>query len=548
MAAKDGTLPQGSFGSLSLRDEIVAGWVTAAALIMFVATASQTMGAALRGLAGSAGPVDRFAVTSLLLNVALILFAWKRHKEIRVTMRQRADSERRAHLLRTRDLHTELLNRRSLRERGNDMIEAADAAGTNVALMVINLIRFKKVNQLYGEAVGDGLLRIIAGIILNTAPDEALCARLGSDEFAVAIPFAGEGDQALREFAEQLHATLTSPVEIMGATLHMRTAIGAARLDAHCIDFSGLLRRADIAMHAARDADGKKPVWFEARMERVVRARNEIEMGLKRGLSRGEFVPYYQPQVEFGSGRIRGFEMLARWNHPTDGVVGAEAFIPVAEETGLIAELSESLIKLALEDAKKWDPGLTLAVNISPRQLTDPWLAQKIIKLLSEAGFPPERLELEITESGMVENLEVAQNVVTSLKNQGIRLALDDFGTGYSSLAHLRALPFDRIKIDRSFVLSLNKDPESWTIVKAIVNLGESLGVPITAEGVESGAIELRLRDLRCELGQGWFFGEPLPADETIRLLADHDLVAGDSGENEAPGIAGRRGGARSAA
>ena len=536
-ASAAASTPSKRFGSLTLRDEIVAGWVTAAALILFVATASQTLGAALQGFFEPGTEVDRSAVTSLLLNIALILFAWKRHKEIRATMRQRVAADRRAHLLRTRDLHTELLNRRSLRERGNALIEEADKAHINVALMVINLIRFKKVNELYGEAVGDGLLRIIAGIILNTAPRDALCARLGSDEFAVAIPFEDgkDAEAELAAFVDQLHGTLTAPVEIMGASLNMRAAIGGARLDDHGLDFSDLLRRADIAMHAARDERGKRPVWFEGRMERVVRARNEIERGLKRGLREDEFVPYYQPQVEFGSGIIRGFEMLARWNHPADGVVGADVFIPVAEETGMIAELSERLMRIAFEDAKGWDPSISLSVNISPRQLADPWLAQKIMKLLAEAGFPPERLELEITESGMFENLEIAQTVVASLKNQGIRLALDDFGTGYSSLAHLRALPFDRIKIDRSFVLSLNKNPESWTIVKTIVNLGESLGVPITAEGVESGAIELRLRDLRLDMGQGWFFGEPLPAGETLRLLADHGLAA-DGGWNQQAG------------
>jgi diguanylate cyclase (GGDEF)-like protein len=513
-------------GKLRPREDFVAGGVTVAALILFVMTASQTTGPAIQGFFESGRRIEPFAVTSLLLNVALLLFAWKRQKEVRIQMREKVAAERRAHLLRTRDLHTELLNRRSLRERGNDLIEQADATHGNVALMVINLMRFKKVNELYGEAVGDGLLRIIAGIILNTAPRDALCARLGSDEFAVATPFGEEHEEELAAFADQIHSTLASPVEIMGATLHMRAAIGIARLDAHCIDFSGLLRRADIAMHAARNEDGKRPVWFEGRMERVVRARNEVELGLKQGIQRGEFVPYYQPQVEIRTGRLRSLEMLARWNHPTDGVVGADVFIPVAEETGLIADLSEQLMRIAFEDAKEWDPAIILSVNISPRQLSDPWLAQKILKLMTEAGFPPERLELEITESGMFENLEIAQSVVASLKNQGIKLALDDFGTGYSSLAHLRALPFDRIKIDRSFVMSLNKNPESWTIVKAIVNLGESLGVPITAEGVESGAIELRLRELNCELGQGWFFGEPLPADETLRLLADHELVA----------------------
>jgi EAL domain-containing protein (putative c-di-GMP-specific phosphodiesterase class I) len=218
--------------------------------------------------------------------------------------------------------------------------------------------------------------------------------------------------------------------------------------------------------------------------------------------------------------------MLARWNHPNDGVIGPDLFIPVAEETGMIGELSEALMRTAFADARLWHPSLTLSVNISPRQLGDPWLAQKILKLLTETHFPPQRLEVEITESGLFENLETAQSVVAGMKAQGIMLALDDFGTGYSSLSHLRALPFDRIKIDRSFVSTLNRNPESWIIVKAIVNLGESLGVPITAEGVESGAIELRLRQLGCELGQGWFFGEPVAAEGVSRMLRDHDLLA----------------------
>jgi len=508
------------------RAELVAGAVTAVALLLFVVTASQATGPALRGMLEPGQAADPFAVTTLLLNIALILFAWKRHKEVRAVTRQREAAERRADLLRTRDVHTELLNRVSLCERAAELIDQADTRGGHISLSVINLIRFKKVNELYGDPVGDGLLRIIAGIILRIAPTDALCARLGSDEFAVLIPYDDENEAVLTTFPEDLHATLTSPVEIMGATLNMRVAIGLSRLDSNCADFSALLRRADLAMHVAREEDGRTPVWFEATMERAVRARNDVEIGLKRGIPLGEFVPYYQPVVEFGSGIIRGFEMLARWNHPSDGLVAADAFISVAEETGMISELCETLMRAAFADAARWDPGLTLSVNISPRQLSDPWLAQKILKLLTEAGFPPERLELEITESGLFENLEIAQSVVTGLKAQGISLALDDFGTGYSSLSHLRALPFDRIKIDRSFVATLNRDPESWTIVKAIVNLGESLGISVTAEGVESGGIELRLRHLGCHLGQGWFFGMPSPAGDVLTLLRDHDLLA----------------------
>jgi EAL domain-containing protein (putative c-di-GMP-specific phosphodiesterase class I) len=206
-------------------------------------------------------------------------------------------------------------------------------------------------------------------------------------------------------------------------------------------------------------------------------------------------------------------------------VIAPDNFIPVAEECGLISDLSIAVMRRALAEARDWDPSLTLSVNISPAQLKDPWLAQKIVKLLVETGFPASRLEIEITESSLFQNLPLAQSIVGSLKNQGIRLALDDFGTGYSSLAHLRALPFDRIKIDRSFVTSINRDPESAAIVTAISKLGESLNLPITAEGIEDGDIRDRLREMGCHKGQGWHFGKPMTVAAARRMLAERGLL-----------------------
>jgi diguanylate cyclase (GGDEF)-like protein len=437
-------------------------------------------------------------------------------------MRARRFAEEKARQLRTRDLHTQLLNRQSLRERCETLILTAREQRGNVALMVLNLNRFKRVNEIYGEPVGDGLLQIVAGILLGTVPKNALCARLGADEFAVALPFEKSSQDKVTELAEDLVAQLSGPVELMGVSLNVSLSVGVSRLGFDCNDFSTLLRRADIAMNAARQSAKPKPVWFDGKMERALRAHNEVEVGLKAGIPRGEFVPYYQPTVEFASGEIRGFEMLARWHHPAGGVIGPDVFIPVAEETGLIGNLFEALARTAFREAAGWDPRLTLSVNISPKQLSDPWLAEKILKLLAESGLPARRLEVEITESSLFENLEVAQAVVASLKSQGIKLSLDDFGTGYSSLAHLRALPFDRIKIDRSFVLTLNKDPQSWTMVQSIADLGRNIGVPVTVEGVESAAIELRVRGLGCELGQGWFFGQAAPAAQIRQLLAEH--------------------------
>ena len=217
--------------------------------------------------------------------------------------------------------------------------------------------------------------------------------------------------------------------------------------------------------------------------------------------------------------------MLARWEHPKHGLISPETFIPIAEDTGMIADLSLAVMRVALAEARSWDASLSISVNISPSQLKDPWLAQKIVKLLAETRFPAARLEVEITETSLFENLALAQSIVGSLKNQGIRLALDDFGTGYSSLAHLRALPFDRIKIDKSFVSSILQNSESAAIVNAIARLGDSLGLPVTAEGIEDAAIEERLRQLGCHKGQGWHYGRPTSIPATRTLLAERNLL-----------------------
>jgi EAL domain-containing protein (putative c-di-GMP-specific phosphodiesterase class I) len=260
-------------------------------------------------------------------------------------------------------------------------------------------------------------------------------------------------------------------------------------------------------------------------MEVELRTRNSLEGDIRTGIQNEEFVPYFEQQIDLNTGELVGFEMLARWVSPLRGFIPPDDFIPVAEETGMIGDLSMSIIRKALLEAKNWDPKLTISVNISPVQLKDPWLAQKIVKLLVETGFPASRLEVEITESSLFKNLSLAQSIVGSLKNQGIQIALDDFGTGYSSLAHLRALPFDRIKIDRSFVSSMIGNTESAAIVSAIAGLGASLNVPITAEGIEDSAIIERLANLGCTKGQGWHFGQPLSIDQARILLAEKGLL-----------------------
>jgi EAL domain-containing protein (putative c-di-GMP-specific phosphodiesterase class I) len=261
-------------------------------------------------------------------------------------------------------------------------------------------------------------------------------------------------------------------------------------------------------------------------MESELRFRSELETGIRRGIPLGEFVPYYEQQIDLVTGKLSGFEMLARWQSPTLGMISPEVFIPVAEEIGAIGDLSESLIEQALVDAKDWDPGLSLSINISPLQLRDPWFSQKILKMLVRHNFPPQRLDIEITESCLHENIGVVRTIITSLKNQGVTISLDDFGTGFSSLSQLRTLPFDRLKIDRSFVSELKDGEESDKLVRAIVSLGGGLDLPITAEGIETPTILTKLKTMGQLKGQGYYYGRPETAEAVRARLASLGLLA----------------------
>src|SRR5690606_1145234 len=260
------------------------------------------------------------------------------------------------------------------------------------------------------------------------------------------------------QLAGDIVAAVSRPVEAGNCRIDVTVSVGVAtsRQPGHeRPDAETLAHWADVAMYHAKKSGRDRYAWFEPRMESELRFRNALESGLREGIPKGEFVPYYEQQIDIQTGELVGFEMLARWKSPDFGTVSPDLFIPLAEDLGVIGELSEGLIRRALQDAKGWDEHLTLSVNISPLQLRDPWLAQKLLMLLQESGFPPHRFEIEITESCLHENIAVVRSIIASLKNQGVKVSLDDFGTGYSSLAQLRALSFDRLKIDRSFVSEL---------------------------------------------------------------------------------------------
>jgi predicted signal transduction protein with EAL and GGDEF domain len=379
--------------------------------------------------------------------------------------------------------------------------------------------------------------------IEGVTPEGACCARLGGDEFAILL----SGDAALREsattLAERLLEAFSIPIEVDATIASIGASIGLAAVDANNGRVRALLRRSDIALYEAKNLGRNCLVWFDETMEFELARRNGIEADIRLGLAQGLFVPFFQPLIDIETGELGGFEVLARWQHPDRGIVEPSEFIPLAETIGLISELSFSVMRAALVAARDWPAELTIAVNVSPVQFKDPILGQRILKLVHETGFPCHRLELEITEGAIMEDADMALATIISLKNQGIRISLDDFGTGYASLSQLRTLPFDRIKIDRSFIASMIGDEQSDAIVQSIVSLGRSLRLPVTAEGIETSQIYARVKELGCTDAQGWLFGKAMTARDV------ESLIAKASASDEATGLpAGEAEGGRKAA
>ncbi len=507
--------------------DIVALGIALAAILMFVGTGSSVLPEVIRSISGEGhGPANTLT-TALLLNIALIIFGWRRYKQLTSEVSERRKAEEQARILAETDPLTGCLNRRSVAPATDRLIAQARERGQAIAFVMLDLDNFKTINDLNGHATGDVLLRAAAERIGAQVPADGLLARIGGDEFAVVMPFDPAEPAVVDRLATRLIDAVAQAVFVNSLEIESTVSVGLSRSDGDDkpVDAQTLMHMADIAMYHAKKRGRNRYYWFEHSMESELRFRSELEAGIHRGIPAGEFVPYYEKQIDLASGEIVGFEMLARWNSPSLGLVSPDLFIPVAEEIGVISDLSENVIRQALLDAKNWNPRLTLSVNISPVQLRDPWFAQKLLKLLVEANFPPNRLEIEITENSLHENIGLVRSMITSLKNQGIRVSLDDFGAGYISLSQLRTLPFDRIKIDRSFITTLPNSKDSATIVQSIVALGEGLGLPITAEGVESEEVLNELRKFSGLKAQGYLYGLPETAQTTEAELAQLDLL-----------------------
>ena len=423
------------------------------------------------------------------------------------------------------DALTGLPNRVLFSARLVEAIAEHARTGATAALLCLDLDKFKFVNDTLGHPAGDALLRQVAERITACLRREDLVARLGGDEFAVLLrnPDAG----AVETITGRIIEALARPVRLGDRDCQIGVSIGIARLPEHGTESDTLLRNADLALYRAKAEGGSLAHCFEATMDSWARSRRRRETDLHEAFARGDLALAYQPVVDVRARTIVGFEALLRWHHPAEGMVPPAEFVPLAEETGLIVPIGAWVLRQACAEASLWADPLRVAVNLSPVQFRDPGLVATVREALALSGLAPHRLELEVTESVLLAASEANVATLHALRDLGVRIAMDDFGTGYCSLSYLQRFPFDKIKIDRSFVSRLGEDPHSTALVRAVIGLGASLGIVTVAEGVETEAQFGHLREEGCAEVQGYLFGRPSPAAAARALMRrEPDLAA----------------------
>jgi diguanylate cyclase (GGDEF)-like protein len=435
-----------------------------------------------------------------------------------ITERTRAD-EKIAHLAHY-DALTDLPNRVLFRERLEQALKVV-RPGEQLAVLYIDIDEFKSVNDALGHAVGDELLKGVAGRLRTCLKASDVAARLGGDEFAI-IQTAIKKQSETTQLVDRIYAAIRQPFECSGHLITTDASIGIALAPGDGLDLDQLLRNADLALYGAK-GDGRRTYrFFEAGMDARAKARRILELELRQAISDGGLDAYYQPVLNLEDGKISSCEALLRWRHPERGMISPAEFIPVAEETGLINELGRWVLNTACAEAANWPEAVRVAVNVSPVQFRSQTLALNVASALAASGLAASRLELEITEAVLIRDDEGALEVLHQLRKLGVRIALDDFGTGYSSLSYLQRFPFDKIKIDRSFIKDLAGSGASSSIVQAVVNIAAASDMTTTAEGVETEQQRNLLYILGCTEMQGYLFSPAIPAVEVRRLLLSH--------------------------
>jgi diguanylate cyclase (GGDEF)-like protein len=405
---------------------------------------------------------------------------------------------------------TDLPNRSQAAEVVTRWLDEAKATDRQVAVIGVDLNRFKDVNDVYGHSIGDELLKSLACRVERGLAGDEFIARIGGDEFLAAKVVGGEREAF--EFARKLIGMISRPVHQDGRILAVGASCGVALFPEDGDTTDDLILRADLAMYRAKSMKTDSVCRYSAEMDEQARHRGELSLALRGAIEKDELVLYFQPQMTVAGGDVVGFEALLRWRHPERGLVAPADFIPIVEETGMIVPIGEWVLETACRQATLWPGQLTIAVNVSPTQFLRSDFAGTVRECLLRCGLAPSRLELEITESVLIQDLDHALQTLRRLKELGVRIAMDDFGTGYSSLSTLQAFPFDKLKIDRSVTANLVDNGQAATIVRAVIGLAKSLNIPVLAEGVESRQHLAFLRRARCDEVQGFEIGRPMPA------------------------------------
>jgi diguanylate cyclase (GGDEF)-like protein/PAS domain S-box-containing protein len=428
-------------------------------------------------------------------------------------LRERRSAEEKIRYLAEHDGLTGLPNRNSLQVRLAAALDRVEASGESLALICIDLDHFKEVNDLHGHLAGDALLVETARRLQEALTAPSFAARLGGDEFIVVQVAEGDQPTAAAELAGQLIESLSTPASHDGQDLIMGASLGVSLFPDDGRTAEALLANADMALYRAKESGRGGYRFFKREMDETIRERRALARELRQAILDEDLIVYYQPLAKAADGEVCGFEALVRWNHPARGMIPPLEFIPVAEENGLIGQLGEWVLRRACADAASWERPLRIAVNLSPLQLNQPNLPTLVHEVLVASGLSPKRLELEVTESALFKDYQRALDNLRRLKALGVRIAMDDFGTGFSSLSTLQSFPFDKIKIDKSFVENIHRHDRATVIVRAVLGLGRSLDIPCVAEGVETQEQIDFLRGEDCAELQGYAIGRPAPVD-----------------------------------
>ncbi|AAK22078.1 bifunctional diguanylate cyclase/phosphodiesterase [Caulobacter vibrioides] len=428
-------------------------------------------------------------------------------------LRERRAAEEKIRYLAEHDGLTGLLNRNSLQMRLAAAIDRVEASGESLAVICIDLDHFKEANDQHGHLAGDALLVETARRLQSAVQAPSFAARLGGDEFIVVQIAGGDQPAVAAELAGRLIEMLAAPVPFDGQELAMGSSLGVSLYPDDGRTAEALMANADMALYRAKESGRGVYRFFKREMDDTIRERRNLARDLRQGIADNELIVHYQPLARAADGEVCGFEALVRWKHPTRGMIPPLDFIPVAEENGLIEALGDWVLRRACADAAAWEKPLRIAVNLSPIQLHNPALPTLVHEVLITTGLSPSRLELEITESALFKDYQRALDNLRRLKALGVRIAMDDFGTGFSSLSTLQSFPFDKIKIDKSFVENIHRHDRATAIVRAVLGLGRSLEIPVVAEGVETEEQILFLRGEDCAELQGYAIGRPAPVD-----------------------------------